>query len=784
MKKLSAFLLLLPVLLLLGFTAGITVTPSEPAPGEVFQIQIHVDRAGEPEFTLPSIPGLQISRRINSTSSRTSIINGKREQKFIYGLNARAAKPGKYTIAPVDITVKGEKSTTRAVEFTVYEPDGKNNSGNRPQAQLVFIPSRPVYAGETVHAVLRLQVPPDFNLRDMKIQEQGFGDAVFDILGKNRQRWRQLPGRRTGMYEFAATFQMPRSGKFTPVCELLLQTVVQDRSDPFGGFFSMGQIREIPVSAAGKTLQVLPLPEAPADTVNTGLIGNWQIAMSVPGNKTFKTGEVAELTLDITGNAPLKNFHAPQLTLPDARIYPPEVQVRPNGCSVKYIFVPLVPGTRDIRQTFAVFDPEKGLYRKELCSVSCQILPGNVPVPAGKTPLSAAPVPEKVAAKVQDFPVYPLPPGGSVTLPLWENQKTWIILFTLAGAVMLTVSFLYHCFGKCDPEKREYRRRMQKFSASLKCADDINEFFRQHGVTEIAAATGLPAGATAKDIAEKLDDPELRNFFLRLNSSGFRPGNPGDTGAEPDVRKKLLQLIKKTLAILLMFAALPVWGGFHQGRDAFDRGDYTQAKEYFRQMINPDAPDPYSVYNFGCPQYMLGDYPRATLAFEQALLMNPGDARLKAAYHDALAKLPGIPEPDDGSLTAFISSVRDRFRPDHYLLAASILFALFGFGSLFRQLPWKKSIMTAVATAMLLCLFAAWSQTWHRYSPDRARIIAARAELHRLPAGSGSVAGIIPGGSEVTIAEKSGNWVRIILPDASGWVKASEVQEVCKHGLW
>ena len=74
MKKLSAFLLLLPVLLLLGFTAGITVTPSEPAPGEVFQIQIHVDRAGEPEaFDRPGHRG-QPEQRRHSLSDEEAVV--------------------------------------------------------------------------------------------------------------------------------------------------------------------------------------------------------------------------------------------------------------------------------------------------------------------------------------------------------------------------------------------------------------------------------------------------------------------------------------------------------------------------------------------------------------------------------------------------------------------------------------------------------------------------------------------------------------------------------------
>jgi tetratricopeptide (TPR) repeat protein len=230
---------------------------------------------------------------------------------------------------------------------------------------------------------------------------------------------------------------------------------------------------------------------------------------------------------------------------------------------------------------------------------------------------------------------------------------------------------------------------------------------------------------------------------------------------------------------------LPVQAEFRRGCAAFDSGRYAEAKEFFRQMINPDAPDPYSVYNFGCPLYMLGDYPRATLAFEQALLLAPGDARLKSAYRDALAKLPGAPEKSDGSFTEFVLSLRDNFRPDQYLLAASVLFAVLGAVALCRKLPGRKWSLFTLALLIAVMIIAAWSQSLHRYAPDRARIVAASAELHRLPADSGSVAGIIPGGSEVKIAERNGSWVRIIMPGSpGGWVKSDEVREIFKHGVW
>lgn len=719
-------------------------------------------------------------------------------------MNALAASPGKYTIPPFEVSAGNKSARTAPLTFTVRDAsqlpavDGKNPG--QVQMQLRLTPDRQLYVGETAELTLSLLIPENVRLNSiLSLKESGFGDALFIRQGRNKAKFSQsstrqsvFNGVRYTIHELAAYFQPQRSGEYTPRCEAVLQVMLPGRDDFFGGgFFSFGSAREIAVRAAGKTLSVRPLPPVPSGMVDTGLVGKWLFEMSVPLQAEFKTGEVAEITLNISGNAPAELFRAPEISIPQSRIYPPEVKRTATGFIVKYLFVPLAPGARKIRQVLAFFDPEKERYESSVCEVEFLVTPGSGAVSTPQNPVvpqqKDAVSPETSAApQIREYPVYPLEPGSyAVTLPLWENQRGWIIFFLTAGAGMMLASVLISLRKKSTSPQmpKDVRRALRRLAAEISSSGSAADVLQKHGLAEIAAAAGLPPGATAGEIAAAFPDAEVKDFFRSLNDSAFLPGEK--TAETPELRKKLAAALKKLTLVLIIFATMPLQADFRRGCAAFDAEKYEAAKEFFRQMLNPTAPNPYNIYNTGCPAYMMGNFPEAALAFERAMLLRPGDSRIRSAYHNTIGKLPGAGRPDDGSFTGFITALRDRMRPDQYLLLGSFCFFVLGIFSLCGGFPGKRSAAALLATVTVLAVIAAWSQSRTVYSPFRARIISARAQLHRLPAASGSVAAIIPGGSEVKILKQSGDWVQIRLADNSGgWVKRSEVQEIMPHGIW
>ncbi len=802
MKKAIYFLTALLICQVSAFTVRLRTIPASPVANEMFQLVLETDTPETPRYTLPQVKGLQISGNISSRRSSISIVNGKQEQSFSYGINAIAASPGKYTIPPFELSAGGTAVMSAPLTFTVREdslqasPDGKNPG--RAQMQMRITPERQLYVGETAMLTLEVLIPDSLRLNSIvALKESGFGDALFIPQGRNKTKFVQMSTRqrvfnnvRYTIYELGGYFQPQSSGEFTPVCEALLQVAAPGRDDFFGsGFFSFGSTREVAIRAAGKPLSVRPLPPVPAGAADTGLVGNWLFDLSVPLQAEFKSGEVAEITLNVSGDMPAELFRAPEITIPQARVYPPEVKRTASGFTVKYLFVPLTPGAQEVKQLLAFFVPEKGRYEVARCAVKFLVVPGTTAViPAAARPADPAvnQATESVpAAQIREFPLYPMEAGYGVPLPFWENQRTLIIFFLFAGAVMMLTALVLACRKK-DPsgkEQKKLRREIARIAAEISASGSAQTVLHDHGLAQIASALGLPQGATAAEIADKVDDGEIKAFFLSLNDAAFLPGK--ELQETPALRKKLTAFLKKLTLIILLLTAMPLMADFQSGRAAFDAGKYAEAKEIFRETLDPNSPSPVGYFNFGCPSYMLGEYPTATLAFERALLLAPNDSRIRSAFHNSLAKLPGAKPDDDGSFSGFAASLRDRVRPDQYMLIGSFCFFVLGIFSLCGKFTGKRALVVFMLAIIVICAAALWSQIRTTYSPDRARITAARAEMHRLPAASGSVAGIIPGGSEVTVVSRNGSWVQIRLANGSGgWVKDGEVEEILPYGIW
>ena len=790
-------------LTLCGVSPRLAVEPAAPVAGETFMVLLELDEPGTPEFTLPEVPGLRSGRRITSTRSSISIVNGRQEQSFQYAVAALAERPGRVTIPAFQLTLDGRRISVPAYTFTVRDPaklsapDGR--IVDRPQAVLRCLPDRPVYVGETVEAQLEVMIPAGMRATIRDIREIGFGDALFLAQGRDRLRFLSIGRRRAErdgahyiVHELSGRFQPQQPGEFAPECELAMAVSRPSAADDFfGDFFAMNSAREVLVrAAAARRLTVRPLPPVPPGTADSGLVGDWRMALTVPESAEFKTGEVGELTLNVSGSGAAEVFHAPALTVPGARMYPPEVKRTAYGFTVKYLFVPLTAGPRELRAAFAVFDPDKGAYRTEPCSVKFLVVPGAMgPAPAAVPPPPSASEHNGGTAAVKAFSGGSvLTPGRPVRVPLWENSRWWILGFTGVGAGCFLAGFLRRRRAADGTwrERRARRRKLAELASRIRSADRAAQVLRDEGVAEIAAAVGLPPGATPGEIAETMKDPELRTFFRTLDDAAFHPG--GAAAEPPEVRRKLAKFLRRAVPILLC-ALTAVGTAAEPDRDAaykaFDAGRYAEARAMFRRMIDPDAPDPNLLYNCGSASGLLGDDPDATLAFEQALLLSPDNAGFRAAYQDSLKKLSGAPEEPDHSFSAFLAGLRDRCRPDWYLLLASAAFCLAGVLSLCGRFPGRSALFSLLAGIVLLSLLAAWTQTRFRYSPSRARVVAVRAELHRVPVADGSVAGIVAGGTVVRITGRRGDWAQIVLPDGTGgWVKAAQIRKVCPHGIW
>ncbi|MDK9705464.1 MAG: VWA domain-containing protein [Desulforhopalus sp.] len=90
---------------------------------------------------------------------------------------------------------------------------------------------------------------------------------------------------------------------------------------------------------------------------------------------------------------------------------------------------------------------------------------------------------------------------------------------------------------------------------------------------------------------------------------------------------------KVTALILLMVASFPGNGYASSGEDAYMRGDYLQASEYFQKRLAKKPDDPQLQYNYGTAAYKNNLYDEAIAAFTSALKSDRLDLQKKAYYN-------------------------------------------------------------------------------------------------------------------------------------------------------
>lgn len=742
--------------------AVLSASPRRPVAGEPFTLELTVDSDRQFTRQLPSVPGLQISGSFSSNSLRRNIINGQVSVTAVYGMRAVAEKPGKVLIPPVTLDFGGEKVKTNSLELLVRDP-ASLPAGEKLSATLSITPSRPVYAGETLRADLEIFVPSPWQLRGIgNIVPENFADALFLTGKENFVQSSSL--HRTGngsAIELAGIFQVQSDGTFVPQCRLIVQ-LIKGSSD---FFFGPPPENRTLIARSKTPLVVLPVPPAPAGTLNTRLTGKWQITGKV-SKKEIKAGDIAEITLRFSGDQPTAFFRPPALEIPEARVYPPESKPenRNQVFTVKYPFVAMKPGSYRPELKLAVFDPEKKDFQIFTPDLSYQVLPNAAltvpPVSSAGTP-SRPEVPE-VAPGTKFTPLTLEVPGKTVDVPLWRNN-----LFSAAIALILIFAgLLIHLLPrKRDEKKKILRRELRELAGQIR-KTSVSAAFREQGIAPLAEALNLSSGATLADLAGKMSDPELKEFLYGLEQRDFIPGHvPAEESRQ--IRQKMLKLIRKVMlwAAVLLLPSLNA-AEFTAAKNAFDSGDFATASSLFAELAdrNADQVDPALFYDLGCAGYMQENYPEAALYFTRAVLLDPQNRTFRQARQLAAGYLPE-PHSDYENRYGFL-------RPDQYILLALWLIVPVVWIWVFRRkIPGGRIIAAVILLLALTAVGAGWQLLRTTYSCDRAMIVTRDAMLCSVPVRSGGREIRLPGGTGVVIREEKGDFYRVENADFSGWME-------------
>ena len=554
--------------------------------------------------------------------------------------------------------------------------------------------------------------------------------------------------------------------------------------DFFDSFFQ--QSRWTPHSVRfrpGPELEIKPLPPPPAGSSSLGLIGQWQLKAGLDRAES-KVGEPVTLTLTATGSGSAELVRAPKPDFPGFRIYPPEIEKSKTGAlsrvEIRYVLLPLKEFNGVLSLSPATFNPLTDAYRTRTFELPLTIAPGDIPASVTTATVQPPPEPEppsRPEPKVREtlFPQKSVP-GHRVELPLRRNIELplWGALI-LGPALALILRFRERRRKRLadDPafaERRELLRRRGALLRDLKSSlppEELTALIRREALPMLAEYYHLPHGASAGEIAERCDTPELRELLAALDAASFR----GDASPQEPIPAERLGALRRILKKLSVIALLLL-----------------TAAQLTAQETDPAAVSPAELYNLGCESWYKGDLPTARYALARAHLLAPRDAETLENLNLVNRKLL---QPEEGSAATpreLLAWCRDRFRPDEYLLAAAAAWMIFWLAVGLRERLGTvafRSIAAASVAAALLGIAAIASQLTGPYAGSRAVVVDGDLPLRSLPTeASGRIEATVPGGSSARILDTSGGWVRAEVNGCDGWAPSNRIKPIFPEGLF
>lgn len=813
-----------------GFTAAgleVDVTPDPAAVGEAVRIEFS-DSSAMPELlAYPPLENAQWQR--NRSSQSTRIVNLRSSYTRAYILVPEA--PGELRIPELSVrvgakTVKVAPRTVKVVEGA--ELANANADAGMPLKQAIFGKIRltedraKYYLGEEIPAEFTLYIAPGTEVLGCEYPTPELAKSVFaDFSGRNRdnprfappeQRRAELDGKLWIALQFRTRFRMLAAGEFQLKGFLNVQVAAPETAnrrrsaDPFdddnffGGFFGRANRRRINLRVnfePSSKFSAVALPPAPAGVNSLDLAGNWQVECRLEGasQATQKAGEPLSLDVEAVGTGGTEILSAPKLDIPGFRCYPPEVKRAAGSALLRYTLIPLRAGNATLAVRFGTFNVARGEWQIAGLDRKLTIVPGPAaaspaPVHGNGGALPPAAPPEDAAAvestEIRQELHYLKPrPGEADALgfPRGAGYRFLLGVLLIGGPLAAAIILLWEKLRRDyrnDPARQRRSAARSRRGAVLHAVrhdSDLPGTVRSQVIPLLADAHNLPPGISAGELADELADSEMAALLDSCDRASYAPGGAQFDGA---FRTKLGNAIKR---LTLLFAALLAFGGaaaepvpdFIAANRACDNGKFTEAIRLYKKCLDVSRPDPVILYNLGCAEYMAGDAVSALRDFEQARLLAPGDAEILANLNLVRRKLLLPPAVRTDSPGALLAALRDRLRPDHWLLLGAAVWCV----GLILAAGWRPIRYWSLGTMGVLLLIvgaAVLTQQQGPYNPNRLLIAAEPAELRSLPAaGAGRTEASIPRGTPGELLEKRADWLRIGAAGHEGWVRPGDV---------
>mgnify|MGYP001476386036 FL=1 len=366
-------------LLLSAQTFSASINKNKVGLNEQFTLTYTLDDSGD-RFVAPNLSNFSVLAG-PSTSSSTSIINGKVSKETSYTYRLRSKKVGAFTIYPAKIRVKGKELKSNTLSIQVLKSSPKATSNTSPEAiakrnvfvQLELSNSNP-YVGEQVIASYKLYFSQE--VRSPELLETptftGFWHEEFD-LGKNYPiSETYIKGKKFQVALLKKMVLIPQHSGALSIAPMELEVPVAtptNQRDFFGRRTS--RIVNIICSTGKRMLEVKALPKQNMPVDFSGAVGSFEFTTKLDRD-SIQTNESANLSLRVSGSGNLRMIELPEFDVPiDIEAYEPKYKENINlekfGLSgfkrEEYLLIPRNKGVYKIGSVrFSYFNPSKKKY--------------------------------------------------------------------------------------------------------------------------------------------------------------------------------------------------------------------------------------------------------------------------------------------------------------------------------------------------------------------------------------------------------------------------------------
>jgi tetratricopeptide (TPR) repeat protein len=390
------------------------------------------------------------------------------------------------------------------------------------------------------------------------------------------------------------------------------------------------------------------------------------------------------------------------------------------------------------------------------------------------------------------------PPGGG------GGRLGRGVLWGVVGALYLAPLAL---LGLALARRRGAARRevVGEVNGALRALAAEIERARQAPAKDAAIALSRCLSTTARTLGRSVDD----RLIARIENAGFAPDAKGEP-LPAALRAELAELLDawsqdarrgggRGAAAALMVLVATAWPGVARADESLTaaRGAYqdalaatepalkqrafaTAAAAFARVVAAHPASAVYT--DLGNAALGAGDLGAAVLAYRRAIALDRDDGRARRNLAWVRSRLPAELRPASTSATETLFFFHAAWSRDRRLVVGGFAFAI----GVLVLVPWGGARRRSLTPIAVIAGLAWVAMTVSLVIEDRRARDAVVMQAAELRAADSAVAPVaratpLPAGTELTIGERRGDWVRVRLAGTlSGWLPAGAVERVTR----